>query len=61
VQKDSIVYGICRMILKANENISRWFNRFAYFDFGRADMKTEFNKLISDYKTLKGNNLRTKI
>jgi hypothetical protein len=54
-------YCICKMILKANENISRWFNQFAYFNFGTAseinNTKTKLNDLIADYKTKKNNNL----
>ena len=46
-------YRICKRILQSNENVSRWFHRFSYFDFQAANARTEFLKALQEYKTMK--------
>lgn len=47
------LYNIYQRILKANENVSRWFYRFLYFDFQSPNAHSEFLKAIQEYKTMK--------
>jgi hypothetical protein len=47
------LYKICQNILKANENVSRWFFRFLYFDFQTTNARSEFLKAVQEYKTMK--------
>jgi hypothetical protein len=47
------LYLISQKLLVANENLSRWLYRFLYFDLGQPDARSNFLKLIVDYKTMK--------
>jgi hypothetical protein len=47
------MYRICQKLLTANENLSRWLNRFIYFDFRAVNARSEFLRTIQEYKTMK--------
>jgi hypothetical protein len=47
------LYEICQKLLKANENLSRWFYRFRYFDFNNPNGRSEFLTAIKEYKNMK--------
>jgi hypothetical protein len=45
------IYNIARKLLETNENMSRWLNRFLYFDFGTPDARSRFLELVQHYRT----------
>ncbi len=47
------MYQICQKLLTANENLSRWLHSFIYFDFRQQNARTEFMKVLQEYKTMK--------
>jgi hypothetical protein len=47
------LYQIAQKLLVANENMSRWLNRFLYFDFRAPDARGRFLELDKDYRTTK--------
>jgi hypothetical protein len=47
------LYQIAQKLLIANENMSRWLNRFLYFDFRAPDARAQFLNLVQDYRTTK--------
>jgi phosphohistidine phosphatase SixA len=47
------LYRISQVILKSNENLSRWLNRFRYFDFIQADARKDFLQAMQEYKAMK--------
>jgi hypothetical protein len=53
------LYQIAQKLLVANENMTRWLNRFLYFDFRAPDAREQFMELVKDYRTTKaGGGLR---
>lgn len=47
------LYQIAQKLLVANENMSRWLNRFLYFDFRAPDARGRFLDLVQNYQTTK--------
>lgn len=47
------LYEICRMVLTANENLTRWLRRFLDFDFNQGGAGTEFEELVKKYDNVK--------
>jgi hypothetical protein len=53
------IYRIAGKLLRANENMARWLNRFARFDFHQVDAGGRFLALAGEYETAKaGGQLR---
>lgn len=47
------LYDICRMVLTANENLTRWLRRFLDFDFNQGGAGAEFKELEKKYDNVK--------
>ena len=47
------MYKICQRILKSNENLMRWFNKFLYFDFLAANARGDFLQAKQEYDSMK--------
>jgi hypothetical protein len=44
---------VIQILLSANENMSRWLNKFAQFDFRAHDARARFLSLVAEYGTAK--------
>jgi hypothetical protein len=49
----SDLYEISQKLLVANENMSRWLNRFLLFDFRDPNARSHFLDLVTQYRTAK--------
>jgi len=47
------LFAICKNILTANENCSRWLHRFRYFDFRDPNARANFLVAIQEYRSLR--------
>ena len=47
------LYEISQRLLEANENLSRWLNRFSYFDFKSTTARSDFLQAIKEYRTMR--------
>jgi len=47
------LYEISQRLLEANENLSKWINRFSYFDFNSKNARAEFLQATKEYRTMK--------
>src|ERR1700751_4218309 len=47
------LYQMAQRLLTANEAMARWLNRFLLFDFRDQNARSQFLKLVEDYRTTK--------